>query len=610
MKKIDGKEKNLKQLLLNTKYSIHYYQREYRWKKEHIEELLEDLTTEFLEYYKDGDAVKDALDYGAYFMGSIVLTGKENAIIDGQQRLSSLTLLLIYLNNRLKSVGKKDNTLEWMIYSEAYGEESFNLSVEERRECMDALFKDGGENYDASGKGESVRNLCGRYKDIESAFPGDITDEMIPNFFYWLAYNVYFIEIVVEAEQDAYKVFVTMNDRGLRLTSAEMLKGYLLSEIKSDENRLKLETLWKNRVSSLTESDDKGDETFIKAWLRAQYAETIRETKAGAVNQDFDIIGGPFHKWARDEHVKLGLNDAADFEDFIRRFDFFAGVYQQILQAEAIFKPETAYVYYNARVNFTLQPQLLLAPIRYQDKPEDITTKLNLTARFIDLLIIARVTNYHYVEYNTIKNYAFGVTKDIRQTDIPTLKKKLAAWYLKLAFNPKESVYYWGVNNFTKKYVKHFLARVMGFLEEGSGMTSHYVEYMDTDTKNPFEIEHILSDHYDWFQDEYETLENFRAWRNSVGALLLLRKKINASLKDMAYEDKLEKYCSTEGNLYAASLGKSAYRNNPGFKRFIEQNDLTDLFEPYAQFGQGEIEARTELLIRLTNLIWNGDMFQ
>lgn len=38
--------------------------------------------------------------------------------------------------------------------------------------------------------------------------------------------------------------------------------------------------------------DDKGDETFIKAWLRAHYTETIRETKAGAVNKDFDIIGG------------------------------------------------------------------------------------------------------------------------------------------------------------------------------------------------------------------------------------------------------------------------------------------------------------------------------
>ena len=51
--------------------------------------------------------------------------------------------------------------------------------------------------------------------------------------------KVFFIEIVATTEQDAHKVFVTMNDRGLSLTSTEMLKGYLLSEIKSDSTREK-----------------------------------------------------------------------------------------------------------------------------------------------------------------------------------------------------------------------------------------------------------------------------------------------------------------------------------------------------------------------------------
>ena len=48
MKKIDGSPKTLKELLLNTKYSIHYYQREYQWQKKQIEEMIEDLTSEFL----------------------------------------------------------------------------------------------------------------------------------------------------------------------------------------------------------------------------------------------------------------------------------------------------------------------------------------------------------------------------------------------------------------------------------------------------------------------------------------------------------------------------------------------------------------------------------
>lgn len=80
MKKIEGSPKSLKQLLQNTKYSIHYYQREYMWEQKQIEELLDDLTSEFLEYYRDGDPRQAVADYVVYFMGSIVLAGRENAM--------------------------------------------------------------------------------------------------------------------------------------------------------------------------------------------------------------------------------------------------------------------------------------------------------------------------------------------------------------------------------------------------------------------------------------------------------------------------------------------------------------------------------------------------
>lgn len=267
-------------------------------------------------------------DYGAYFMGSIVLAGRENAIIDGQQRFSSLTLLLMYLNNRLKSIGQSYNMIETMIFSESFGTKSFNINVDDRQDCMNAIFND--TDFDTSGAGESVKNLYGRYQDIQDVFPADITDDMLLHFCDWVAEKVFFIEIVATTEQDVHKVFVTMNDRGLSLTSTEMLKGYILSEIKSDSSREKMNGIWKDKVLSLKKDDDKGDETFIKAWLRAHYAETIRETKAGAVNKDFDIIGGSFHKWVRDERDKLGLNGSDDFELFIKKFAKFAEVWRPL----------------------------------------------------------------------------------------------------------------------------------------------------------------------------------------------------------------------------------------------------------------------------------------
>ena len=147
MKKVIGTPKSLKQLLQNTKYTIHYYQREYRWQEKHIREMIDDLTMEFLGNYQSGHKRTATANYGVYFMGSIVLAGEENAIIDGQQRLSSLTLLLMYLNNRLRKNKKNYSLIDAMIFSEVYGNKSFNIDVDERHDCMDAIYNDSLENY-------------------------------------------------------------------------------------------------------------------------------------------------------------------------------------------------------------------------------------------------------------------------------------------------------------------------------------------------------------------------------------------------------------------------------------------------------------------------------
>lgn len=116
MKKIDGTPKSIRELFTGVKYTIHYYQREYQWQTKQIEELLSDLIEEFFEFYSDTDERSKVLDYGHYFMGSIVLTNEDNAIIDGQQRLTSLTLLLIYLYHQLEDEEERAEVLQ-LIYS-------------------------------------------------------------------------------------------------------------------------------------------------------------------------------------------------------------------------------------------------------------------------------------------------------------------------------------------------------------------------------------------------------------------------------------------------------------------------------------------------------------
>lgn len=605
MQKIDGSPKSLKQLLLNTKYSIHYYQREYMWQQKQIEELVDDLTSEFLLYYKKDDDRLSVMNYGAYFMGSIVLAGRENAIIDGQQRFTSLTLMLMYLHNRLNAIGQSYSVIDQMIFSESFGKKSFNIDVEDRFECMDAIFSQ--KQFDITAANESVRNLYGRYDDIVELFPEEITDDMLLHFCDWLAERVFFIEIVTNTEQDAHKVFVSMNDRGLSLTSTEMLKGYILSEIKNDDSREKYNDIWKDKVLKLKTNDDKGDELFIKAWLRSQYAETIRESVVGAVNKDFDIIGGPFHKWVREERDKLKLNCSADFELFIDKFAKFAEVYLKIKEAEQVFNEKMKYVYYNAQLGFTLQSQLLLAPICFDDNWDTIYEKINLVSRFIDLFVIARVTNYRSCDYSTIKNHIFNLTKSIRNAEVESLKSLLNQHYNAMEYDVDEAIYSFGLNGFTKKYIKHILARITGYIEEQCGVSSNYLNYINYKTKNPFEIEHIICDHYEEFMDEFADKEEFVRWRNDIGGLLLLHKSINASLNDSAYSYKLSSYCSNEGNIFTESLGNQAYQNNPQFIKFVKTNNLP--FEAYDKFGKDEIEKRNKLVAQLVKMVWNTSMF-
>ncbi|MGQ0562557.1 MAG: DUF262 domain-containing protein [Gemmatimonadota bacterium] len=108
MREIRGDARNIRTLLSGAKFSVDYYQREYRWESKQITELLEDLSEKFLESYQAGDERSAVEHYGHYFLGSIIISDKDGRkyIIDGQQRLTSLTLLLMNcLNSSVSSFG-------------------------------------------------------------------------------------------------------------------------------------------------------------------------------------------------------------------------------------------------------------------------------------------------------------------------------------------------------------------------------------------------------------------------------------------------------------------------------------------------------------------------
>src|SRR5439155_17050579 len=105
-REIDVKGRTVRELLAGRKYSIDYYLGEYKWQQKQVSELLDDLAAKFLESHEEGNEPSAVADYGHYFLGSIIVSEKEGQkfIIDGQQRLTTLTLLLIFLRHQVEDI--------------------------------------------------------------------------------------------------------------------------------------------------------------------------------------------------------------------------------------------------------------------------------------------------------------------------------------------------------------------------------------------------------------------------------------------------------------------------------------------------------------------------
>lgn len=600
MKEIRGDSKNVRSLLSGAKYAIDYYQREYRWQSKHIAELLDDLADKFRESYELGHDRSAVESYGRYFLGSIIISDRDGQkfIIDGQQRLTSLTLLLIFLHRKLADAEQKGQIAD-LIFSLRHGKKSFNLNVEDRIACMEALF--AGHSFDDADQPESVVNILGRYSDIEEQFPEDLAGEVLPYFTDWLIENVYLVEITAYSDEDAYTIFETMNDRGLSLTPTDMLKGYLLANITDAEIRARASNVWKKRIAELQELGKEEDADAIKAWLRSQYADSIRERKRGATPKDFDLIGTEFHRWVKDHEEQLGLKSSADFARFIEKdFAFYTRQYLRIRQAGEKLTAGLERILYNAQNNFTLQYTLLLAPLRVTDPEPEVLAKLRVVAAFIDILITRRIWNFRAIDYSTMQYAMFLVVKDIRgksyEEAADLLIKRLAADTETFATQDRFRLH--GMN---RRLIHRLLARLTTYLETSSGLASHYEEYVFSRGKKAYEVEHIWADHPEQHTEEFPHQSDFEEFRNRIGGLLLLPKSFNASYGDLPYAEKLPHYLTQ--NLLARTLHSQCYQHNPGFLHFKKSSGLP--FEPHPQFLKADIETRGELYRKLAEQIWN-----
>ncbi|MEP1523012.1 DUF262 domain-containing protein [Ascidiaceihabitans sp.] len=600
MQDIQGDDKTLEVLLSGSAFGIDYYQREYRWKRKQLQELVDDLYGQFSQTYAPGTALEKQ---SKYFLGSIVISkaGDVRNIVDGQQRITTLTLLLVYLNHLQADHTKKVNKIEQLVFDEDPGGPKFKLDIPERNDCMSALLN--GEIYNPEGKSDSVRNLVDRYDDLDDVFPKSVPADELNMFIWWLIRNVKLIEITANDDGDAYTIFETMNDRGLSLTPTDMLKGFLLANIQDPDKRLEADKLIKSYLTKFSEYGEKTEADFFKTWLRSQYANSQRKKDKGAKNEDFELIGTEYHRWVRDPKRGLKLKTSEDYYQFvIKNMRIFADLYLRLLKASATRKKGLESVKYNADAGFTLQHHIILSAVDADDDKATAKAKMGVVADFIDSWLNVRFWNYKSNSYSQMQYAAFTVIRSVRGKTLAevrqVLHKRLTEEMDEIDFQSPVRM-----NQFTSKAIHRQLARFTDWLEQQSGEPGKYEDYIVRSGKNAYEVEHILANKFEMFTKEFEDAAAFEEWRNYIGGLLLLPKKVNASLGDFSYKKKLPKY--GQGNALTKSLHPDFYKNEPGFLKAIKSHELN--FEPHKTFGWQDIEQRSELYSGLASLIWSPD---
>ena len=603
IQQITGVARSIKELLLNSRYGLDFYQREYEWGEAQVGELISDLSGRFLDDFNPCHVRKDVVSYRPYFLGPIVTEerGGIRYLVDGQQRITTISLLLIQVVRRLSEKFPKDAAaLQSLVYSRDFGETTFNLDVDERNTCLMAILE--GREFDARSESESIRNLWDRYETINENFPSDLEGDVLLFFADWLLRRVILVEIGAPDQNMALEIFETMNDRGLRLSNTDMLKSFLLSRVGDEALIRHLNEHWRRRITELTNIEGNADADFIKAWLRGKYAETQRERKANASPGDFDIIHTAFHKWVRDNASLIGIERNDHFQHFVEHeFTNLSSRYLRLLRASQDFQSDLEPVYYNARTGFTLQLLVILATITPDDDDAVFLEKSTLIASALDIFVVRRMVNFRNFGYNTVVYTMFNLVKRVRNRPTDEIRGILGE-FLENENERLDGIRSFGLTMRNRRHVLYLLARITAWLDNELSTGVSIADYFDRSAKHPYQVEHIWADHFARHKDEFDHIDGFKEHRNKFGDLLLLPRDFNASFGDMPYHQKINHYNAQ--NPLARSLHPLAYDNNPSFRRLCDTYNLSFTAYPLT-FTKTNIDERQELYRSLAEIIWD-----
>lgn len=623
---VNPEKQNINKLFSTTNYYIDFYQREYKWTGDEVKRLLDDIFYHFEQSYaKHADLDPSELNVSAkypwYYLNTYI-TNKNKAdgrtfVVDGQQRLTTLTLMLLALyrlcaTEYLNSPDLRDWLKAKIAGVGVGGRKQFWMAHDKRDALMQALFAGEPLSEDLISDGITARHMIENFTLLQKELSTRLTTRhKLDTFIYYFLCMVVIINLEVE-QTDVPMIFEVINDRGIRLQSYEILKGKLLGEIDKAEVD-QYADIWDTSLRPLESRTESEADDFFRTYLRAHFSETRKQ------GQVFD---GPYHRTVFEDACNSVLHlkgDTTGVKAFLKGpFQYYARLFLKLRQLGEDPQSDIPECYYISQLNrMDGHIMSVLAACSVDDKSED--SKIRAVARAFDRAYVMLQLNRAY-ESNQFQELLYTLHPLLRDCPAEEIEARIDLKVLEeinerrntnveslLSYGQFKQV---GYGDYNPTFLRYYLSRIEAFIAAGLGWglkDTLYNYVRGTGKGNAYHIEHILARN-DESRALFRTVDGsidevtFENERNRFGGLLLLKGQDNQSSGAESYADKLRTYTGSAPYL-AQTLVADFYKSNSAMSEFMADSGLK--FSAIPDFARDSLEQRSELLYLITKEIWS-----
>ena len=258
---LDANASTAGSLFSSSVFEVPPFQREYSWTSDEVREFFGD--------------IQGALDQDSYFLGLVIITEEKTRrqIVDGQQRIVTLSLLAAALYHEAQKRGRdaladrlKADFLRSINYSTDQTDPRVVLTDPKDNETLQDILDNGSKAKKAKdGEGVSAQ-MRASYDLISRALAVDLAADPFKRLGKWTEFITHKLYFAVFAHPDpatVYSLFEVINTRGRDLTTADLLKNYILSQTKEDK-KLEIYGRWQTLSSAFPASSSTSFVQYIR----------------------------------------------------------------------------------------------------------------------------------------------------------------------------------------------------------------------------------------------------------------------------------------------------------------------------------------------------------